>query len=76
MRVPTELMDPFSEMSPLFGYAKIREEHMSPHMKAYMVSSGMSMSTCLRRSLTILIQNVTKNVTISLKKKIADNNDQ
>ena len=45
VQVPPELMDHFSEMSPLFGHAKLGEEHMSPHMKAYVVSSGMSMST-------------------------------
>ena len=29
VRVPPELMDHFSEMSPLFGHAKLGEEHMS-----------------------------------------------
>ena len=38
-------MDRFSEMSPLFGHAKLGEEHMSPHMRAFVVLSGMSVST-------------------------------
>ena len=38
-------MEHFSEMTPLFGHARIGEEHLSPHMRAYVVLSGISMST-------------------------------
>ena len=38
-------MEHFSEMTPLFGHAKLGEEHLSPHMGAYVASSGMSVST-------------------------------
>ena len=43
--MPSELMDRFSEMSPLFGHAKLGEEDMSPQMRAFSVSSGMNAST-------------------------------
>ena len=45
VRVPPELMEHFSEMTPLFGHARLGEEHLSPHMRAYVVSSGISMLT-------------------------------
>ena len=45
VRVPPELMEHFSEMIPLLGHARLGEEHLSPHMRAYVVSSGISMST-------------------------------
>ena len=45
VRVPPELMEHFSEMTPLFGHARLGEEHLFPHMRAYVVSSGISMST-------------------------------
>ena len=38
-------MEHFLEMTPLFGHARLGEEHLSPHMRAYVVSSGISMST-------------------------------
>ena len=38
-------MEHFSEMTPLFGHANLGEEHLSPHMRAYVASSGMSVST-------------------------------
>ena len=38
-------MELFSEMTPLFGHANLGEEHLSPHMRAYVASSGMSVST-------------------------------
>ena len=44
VQVPPELEDRFSEMSPLFGHAKLGEEHMSAHMRSFVVSSGMSVS--------------------------------
>ena len=34
VRVSPELMDLFSEMTPLFGHARLGEEHLSPHMRA------------------------------------------
>ena len=42
--VPSELMEHYSQMTPLFGNAKLGDEHLSPHMKAYVISSGMSLS--------------------------------
>ena len=38
-------MEHISEMTPLFGHAKLGEEHLSPHMRAYVALSGMSVST-------------------------------
>ena len=38
-------MEHFLEMTPLFGHARLGEEHLSPHMRAYVVSSGISMLT-------------------------------
>ena len=32
VRVPPELMEHFSEMTPLFGHARLGEEHISPHI--------------------------------------------
>ena len=45
VRVPPELMEHFSEMTPLFGLSKLGQGHLSLHMRAHVVLSGMSVST-------------------------------
>ena len=45
VQVPPVLMDHFSEMTPLFGHAKLGEAHLSSHMREFVTSSGMSMLT-------------------------------
>ena len=45
VRVPPELMEHFSEMTPLFGHAKLGEAHLSPHMREFVVLSVTSVST-------------------------------
>ena len=48
VRVPPELMKLFTEMTPLFGHAKLGEAHLSPHLRQFVVSSGTSSARSLK----------------------------